>query len=161
MQPESGEVPLIQELIETVERGLGERDVTVEGVQIGVFYTAVKLDSGQAGVAFTPIREIPEAVCCPRSASRMPAAGQLAGQRAGDLARYALAVSIGPQDSRFAESQTEYCIDCNTASSSRHHGQSPWGRAQMIIRDPSLIVPKLELVGQGLPCCGLRFSESS
>jgi uncharacterized protein (DUF4213/DUF364 family) len=93
MQPGSGEVPLIQELIETVERGLGERDVTVEGVRIGVFYTAVKLDSGQAGVAFTPIREIPEAVCCPRSASRMPAAGQLAGQRAGDLALYALTES--------------------------------------------------------------------
>jgi uncharacterized protein (DUF4213/DUF364 family) len=94
MQPEgSGETSLIQELIETVERGLGARDVTVEGVRIGVFYTAVKLDSGQAGVAFTPIREIPEAVCCPRSASRMPAAGQLASQSAWELARYALTES--------------------------------------------------------------------
>ena len=87
------ETSLIQELIETVEKGLGDRDVTVEGVRIGVFYTAVKLDSGQAGVAFTPIREIPEAVCCPRSASRMPTAGQLAGQSAWDLARYALTES--------------------------------------------------------------------
>ncbi len=94
MQQEgSEEVPLIQELIETVARGLGARDVTVEGVRIGVFYTAVKLDSGQAGVAFTPIRDIPEAVCCPRSASRMPSAGQLAGQSAWDLARYALTES--------------------------------------------------------------------
>lgn len=94
MQPGGNrETSLIEELIETVERGLGDGDVTVEGVRIGVFYTAVKLDSGQAGVAFTPIREVPEAVCCPRSASRMPAAGQLAGQSAWDLARYALTES--------------------------------------------------------------------
>ncbi len=94
MRPEgNGEAPLIQELIETVERGLRSTETIVEEVRIGVFYTAVKLDSGQAGVAFTPIREIPEAVCCPRSAGRMPAAGRLAGQSAWDLARYALTES--------------------------------------------------------------------
>ena len=39
------------------------------------------------------IREIPEAVCCPCSAGRMPSAGQLAGQSAWDLVRYALTES--------------------------------------------------------------------
>jgi len=81
---------LVEELIQVLEGKLDKRDLGVDKVAIGVFYTAVKLDTGQAGVAFTPVREIPEAVCCPRSASRMPAAGRLAGQRAWALLGYAL-----------------------------------------------------------------------
>jgi uncharacterized protein (DUF4213/DUF364 family) len=82
---EGDEASLVDELIQVLESKLDRRDSTVDRVAIGVFYTAVKLDTGQAGVAFTPVREIPEAVCCPRSASRMPAAGKLAGQSAWGL----------------------------------------------------------------------------
>ncbi len=81
---------LAEELIQVIENKLDKRPVRAEKVAIGVFYTAVELDTGQAGVAFTPVREIPEAVCCPRSASRMPAAGRLAGQSAWELLDYTL-----------------------------------------------------------------------
>lgn len=81
---------LIEELIEALEARLGRRDLKADKAVIGVFYTAVKLETGHTGVAFTPVREIPEAVCCPRSAGRMPAAGRLAGQSAWELLGYAL-----------------------------------------------------------------------
>jgi uncharacterized protein (DUF4213/DUF364 family) len=85
-----GDMSLVPELIGVVESKLDKRSLQVDKVTIGVFYTAVKLDTGHAGVAFTPVREIPEAVCCPRSASRMPAAGRLAGQSAWELLNYAV-----------------------------------------------------------------------
>lgn len=43
-------------------------------------------------MAFTPIGEIPEAVCCPTTAARMPQAGKLEGQSAGE----ALKLSLDP-----------------------------------------------------------------
>jgi len=56
------------------------KEIRVEDLVIGVFFTGVKLSSGQGGCAFTPVGEIPEAVCCPTSAARMPQAGALEGR---------------------------------------------------------------------------------
>ncbi|MBM2832532.1 MAG: hypothetical protein HW414_1584 [Dehalococcoidia bacterium] len=67
-----------RELVETFEHELAGTELTVEEVRIGVFYTAVKLSDGHAGVAFTP-RDQADTVCCPRSAGRMPASGKLKG----------------------------------------------------------------------------------
>lgn len=64
-------------------------DLTIEWVTAGVFFTGVTLSSGHTGMAFTPIGEMPEAVCCPRSASRMPMAGKLSGIAAGELLDWA------------------------------------------------------------------------
>ncbi len=91
---------LVEELIEVLQTKLDGRELKAEKVAMGVFYTAVKLTTGHTGIAFTPVREIPEAVCCPRSARRMPAAGQLRGSDAWDLLEYArshspLKVSVG------------------------------------------------------------------
>ena len=63
---------------------------TVDQVNIGVFYTAAKLDTGHVGVAFTP-RGLTDTVCCPRSAAAAPPSGRLAGQDAWALAEYAFA----------------------------------------------------------------------
>jgi uncharacterized protein (DUF4213/DUF364 family) len=52
----------------------------VERVVIGLFFTGVKLSNGSGGICFTPIKEIPEAVCCPSSASAMPSSGKLKGK---------------------------------------------------------------------------------
>jgi uncharacterized protein (DUF4213/DUF364 family) len=41
-------------------------------------------------VAFTPIAEIPEAVCCPTTAARMPQAGSLVGKPASEILPYSL-----------------------------------------------------------------------
>ena len=61
----------------------------VERAVIGLFFTGVALDSGHTGTCATPIRSIPEAVCCPTSAMAMPFSGKLRGRAAGDLAEEA------------------------------------------------------------------------
>jgi len=63
--------------------------ISVERVVIGLFFTGVKLGSGATGTAATPIRSIPEAVCCPSSALTMPFPGKLRGRRAMDLLKEA------------------------------------------------------------------------
>jgi uncharacterized protein (DUF4213/DUF364 family) len=65
-------------------------EITVERVVVGLFFTGVKLSNGTTGASATPIKSIPEAVCCPSSAMAMPFPGKLAGRRAADLAREAL-----------------------------------------------------------------------
>jgi uncharacterized protein (DUF4213/DUF364 family) len=64
--------------------------ITVERVVVGLFFTGVKISNGSTGSCATPIKTIPEAVCCPSSAMAMPFPGKLAGRRASDLAREAL-----------------------------------------------------------------------
>ncbi|GAX62102.1 hypothetical protein SCALIN_C28_0305 [Candidatus Scalindua japonica] len=59
-------------------------------ISIGVFYTGVVLSSGHAGMSYTPVQEIPEAVCCPRSHAKMPAAGELLNKEISELMDYAL-----------------------------------------------------------------------
>jgi uncharacterized protein (DUF4213/DUF364 family) len=66
------------------------KEIIVERVVVGLFFTGVKLTNGSAGSCATPIKTIPEAVCCPSSAMAMPFPGKLAGRRAADLAREAL-----------------------------------------------------------------------
>jgi len=64
--------------------------VKVDDLVIGIFFTGVKLSSGHAGCAFTPIGEISEAVCCPTSAARMPQAGDLQGKTVEEILKYSL-----------------------------------------------------------------------
>jgi len=45
--------------------------ITIERVMIGVFFTGVKLSNGAGGVSYTPVKDIPQAVCCPSSAGRI------------------------------------------------------------------------------------------
>jgi len=66
------------------------QEVRVDDLVIGIFFTGVKLSTGHAGCAFTPIGEIPEAVCCPTSAARMPQAGDLEGKAVSEILKYPL-----------------------------------------------------------------------
>jgi uncharacterized protein (DUF4213/DUF364 family) len=59
-------------------------DIRVERAVIGLFFTGVKLTTGHAGACATPIKTIPEAVCCPSSAMAMPFPGKLKGKPARD-----------------------------------------------------------------------------
>jgi uncharacterized protein (DUF4213/DUF364 family) len=65
-------------------------EIRIDDLVIGIFFTGVKLSTGHAGVAFTPIGEIPEAVCCPTSAARMPQAGSLEGSPVSEIIQYSL-----------------------------------------------------------------------
>jgi uncharacterized protein len=64
--------------------------IRVERLVVGLFFTGVKLSNGIAGACATPIKTIPEAVCCPSSALAMPFPGKLRGRPAADLAHEAL-----------------------------------------------------------------------
>ncbi|MDR1083268.1 MAG: DUF364 domain-containing protein [Deltaproteobacteria bacterium] len=70
---------LIRETVELVEQKLGSLldELSVERAVFGLFFSGVKLSNGFGGVAFTPIKEIPAAVCCPSSAQAMPLSGKL------------------------------------------------------------------------------------
>lgn len=70
---------IIEETIDYVKNSLNEsiHDITVKRAVIGIFFSGVILNTGHAGISATPIKEIPEAVCCPSSARSMPNAGHL------------------------------------------------------------------------------------
>lgn len=80
---------IVRELIKTAEDFIEGKDLKIEDLRIGVFYTAAKLSSGQAGVAFTP-RDLEDTVCCPRSAAKMPASGKLKGKKVEEFLSYAI-----------------------------------------------------------------------
>lgn len=73
---------ILQESVALVRERLGDRlsAITVERAAFGLFFSGVKLSTGQGGLCFTPIKEIPAAVCCPSSAAAMPLSGRLAGR---------------------------------------------------------------------------------
>ena len=83
---------ILRETLAAIREVLGpELDgITVERAVIGLFFTGVKLNNGIAGACATPIKTIPEAVCCPISAMAMPCPGKLKGRPAFDFAREAL-----------------------------------------------------------------------
>ena len=92
---QTAENPILHETAAAIRQILGgDLDaLTVERVAIGVFFTGVKLSNGAAGACATPIKSIPEAVCCPSSAMAMPFPGRLRGRRALGLLKETAAVS--------------------------------------------------------------------
>jgi len=83
---------ITKELIEIIQKSqvISRLNITPKDVRIGVFYTGVVLSTGHAGMSYTPVQEIPEAVCCPRSHAKMPQAGNLLNFPVTDLMEYAL-----------------------------------------------------------------------
>jgi uncharacterized protein (DUF4213/DUF364 family) len=82
---------ILDETIATIDTILGAEldDITIERAVIGLFFTGVKLSAGIAGACATPIKSIPEAVCCPSSAMAMPFPGKLQGRPARAVANEA------------------------------------------------------------------------
>jgi len=70
---------ILRETTREISKSLGGKmdKLTVEKTVIGLFFTGVKLSNEVGGVCFTPIKAIPQAVCCPSSARAMPASGKL------------------------------------------------------------------------------------
>lgn len=75
---------ILRETLDILRAELGSEIETfrIERAVVGLFFTGVKLDTGQAGSCATPIKEIPDAVCCPSSAMAMPFPGKLRGRPA-------------------------------------------------------------------------------
>jgi uncharacterized protein (DUF4213/DUF364 family) len=80
---------ILEESLGEVREVLGDDldSITVERVVIGIFFSGVKLSDGSGGLCFTPIKEIPEAVCCPSSARAMPYPGRFTGRSAAEFLR--------------------------------------------------------------------------
>jgi uncharacterized protein (DUF4213/DUF364 family) len=87
--------PILAETTAGILRTLGtDLDrIVVERAVIGLFFTGVKLNTGVAGACATPLRSIPEAVCCPSSAMAMPFPNKLRGRLARDLLKETAALS--------------------------------------------------------------------
>jgi len=85
MSPEEGAI--LKETIEELRSRIGDTfdGITVERVTIGIFFTGVKLSNGSGGLCFTPIKEIPEAVCCPSSLRALPWSGKFRGRPIADF----------------------------------------------------------------------------
>jgi uncharacterized protein len=83
---------ILRETLTAIPEILGPEldDLTVERAVVGLFFTGVQLSNGITGACATPIKTIPEAVCCPSAAMSMPFPGKLQGRPALDLAREAL-----------------------------------------------------------------------
>ncbi len=77
---------LLKETCEIVKSYLGADldKITVERAVFGLFFSGVKLSDGHGGLCFTPVKEMPEAVCCPSSAKAMPLSGKLAKRTAAE-----------------------------------------------------------------------------
>lgn len=74
---------ILRETVQEISRSLDGKmeSLTVEKTIIGLFFTGVKLNNGVGGVCFTPIKAIPDAVCCPSSARAMPTSGKLKNRK--------------------------------------------------------------------------------
>jgi len=79
-----GQSAILGELLSEVRSRLGAEvgALTVERAALGIFFTGVKLANGAGGLCATPIKSLPEAVCCPSSARAMPAPGRISGRKA-------------------------------------------------------------------------------
>lgn len=78
---------ILKEVLDQLKILLGEaiNELTIERVVFGVFFTGVKLSNGQGGICATPVKVMPDAVCCSSSTGRMPRAGTLKGRRALEM----------------------------------------------------------------------------
>ena len=70
---------LLKETATKVKDILGDKinNLSIERAVFGLFFSGVKLSDGQGGLCFTPVKEMPQAVCCPSSARAMPLSGKL------------------------------------------------------------------------------------
>ena len=77
-------------------------DLTIERLAVGVFFTGIKLSNGAGGLSYTPVKDIPQAVCCPSSAGRifdpvkvygMPAAEVLTALTSSEPIKAAVAIA--------------------------------------------------------------------
>ena len=77
---------LLEETTKIIREYFGERleNMVVERAVFGLFFSGVKISTGHGGLCFTPVKEIPEAVCCPSSAKAMPLSGKLRGRSVKD-----------------------------------------------------------------------------
>jgi uncharacterized protein (DUF4213/DUF364 family) len=78
---------ILEEAALLVRQYLGDdfESISVERVVVGLFFTGVKLSNGCGGICYTPIKDLPRAVCCPSSAGRIFDPAKISGTLARDI----------------------------------------------------------------------------
>lgn len=78
---------ILTETIEAIRNAGGDEidRLAIERVAVGLFFTGMKLSTGHVGACATPVKTIPDAVCCPSSTHAMPFPGKMRGRRAADF----------------------------------------------------------------------------
>ena len=64
---------ILQSSAQLVKQKLGDafEKLTIDRLAVGLFFSGVKLSNEAGGVCYTPVKDIPQAVCCPSSAARI------------------------------------------------------------------------------------------
>jgi uncharacterized protein (DUF4213/DUF364 family) len=78
---------ILDDAAKLVREALGDdfQSLTIDRIVVGVFFTGVKLSNGVGGICFTPIKDIPDAVCCPSSAGRAFDPGKVGEMKVQDV----------------------------------------------------------------------------
>ena len=84
------EMEILRETVDRIVDAFGSdlEMIKIERAVFGLFFSGVKLSTGHGGVCYTPVKEMPEAVCCPSSARAMPLSGRLKGRTAAEYLEY-------------------------------------------------------------------------
>jgi uncharacterized protein (DUF4213/DUF364 family) len=95
---------ILQSTAELIKQKLGAEfeKLTIDRLAVGLFFSGVKLSNGAGGVSYTPVKDIPQAACCPSSAARifdplkingMPAAEVLTALSSREPIKTAIAIA--------------------------------------------------------------------
>ena len=78
---------ILNDTLSQIYENLGDeiKNLNVQRVVVGLFFTGVKLSNGVCGVSFTPLKSFPQAVCCPSQAAVMPNSGNICGKNVKTL----------------------------------------------------------------------------
>jgi uncharacterized protein (DUF4213/DUF364 family) len=73
---------ILSETVALLEAFFGDAldALVVERAVVGLFFTGVKLSDGSGGLCFTPVKAMPQAVCCPSEEKAAPFSGSLANR---------------------------------------------------------------------------------
>ena len=78
---------ILNDTLSQIYENLGDeiKNLNVQRVVVGLFFTGVKLSNGVCGVSYTPLKSFPQAVCCPSQAAVMPNSGNICGKNVKTL----------------------------------------------------------------------------
>ena len=96
---------ILKDTADLVRERLGDEleTLSLERLVVGLFFTGVKLSNGAGGICYTPVKDIPKAVCCPSSAGRifnpeeirgMPVTKALEGLTSGEPVKTSTAIAV-------------------------------------------------------------------
>lgn len=87
MNSPQSKASLLKALEQGVIHDLGDevKNLCLQRVVVGIFFTGVQLNNGIGAMCATPVKSVPAAVCCTSSVNALPTPGKLAGKPVLDV----------------------------------------------------------------------------